>query len=49
MEEILEERVVSSRGKHNPRARKRQFMRYPKKPKNAKTQIRKYKIVIITK
>lgn len=49
IDEILEERVVSSRGKNNLRALKRQYMGYPKKPPNAKTKKRDDLITILVK
>jgi hypothetical protein len=37
LDEILEERVVSSRGRHNPRAVKRKMSTWPVKPRNVNT------------
>lgn len=34
LDEILEERVVSSRGRHNPRAVKRKMSNFPTKHRN---------------
>jgi hypothetical protein len=40
LDEILEDRVVSSRGKHNPRGVKRKMSKYPIRPRNKPLQIK---------
>lgn len=49
IEEILEERVVSSRGKNNLRVLKRQGRLYPQKQPNAKTKKQDHLITILIK
>ena len=40
LDEILEERVVSSRNRHNPRGVKRKMSNFPLRPRHSKSQPR---------
>lgn len=51
LDEILEERVVSSRGRHNPRAVKRKMSNFPTKHRNPQrgTVWRDIRVVVLSK